>query len=101
MDTLAIRQGDVLFFARSLVWSITMSELATYTEEQLLALSEASRYEMFLTAWERHLNSGLDPSQEEADRIAGIYHVKAKLKPREKPVAIGRVKTQSKFNTGF
>lgn len=26
MGTLAIRQGDVLYFARSLVWKVTMSE---------------------------------------------------------------------------
>lgn len=84
MGTLAIRQGDVLYFARSFAWCITMNEL-TYTTEQLLALSDATRYEMFLTAWERHLKAGLDPSQQEADRIAALFHTTAKVAPRPNP----------------
>ena len=85
MGTSAIRQGNPLYFAQSLVWRITMDEFAAYTAEQLSALSEASRYEMFLTTWERHLKAGLEPSQREAERIAGLYGVKANVAEKVKP----------------
>jgi hypothetical protein len=79
MGTLAIRQGTPLYFARSLVWCVIMSE---YNEDEIKNLPEAVKYERFLTAWERHLKAGLDPSQHEADRIAALYHTTAKVAPK-------------------
>lgn len=77
MGQLSVRQGDSLFFARSLVWKVT----AVSIPENLDHLSEAERYERFLSAWERHLRAGLDPSQAEADRVAAMFNVKANIAP--------------------
>ena len=71
MGTLAIRQGDVLFFARSLVWSITMSE----KHEDIASLPEAIRYERFLATWERHIKAGEPNTRKEKERIAAMYNV--------------------------
>lgn len=56
--------------------------MSEYNEDEIRNLPEAVKYERFLTAWERHLKAGLDPSQHEADRIAALFHTKAKVAPK-------------------
>lgn len=70
MGKLAIRQGDVLFFARSLVW-----KAMAMTHDDILTKPEHVRFEAL---WNTLKATGnFVPSQEEADRIAAMYNVKA------------------------
>lgn len=59
--------------------------MSEHKEDEFFKLPEAVRYERFLTAWERHLKAGLEPSQREADRIAAMYGVKANVAKKEEP----------------
>lgn len=89
MGTLAIRQGDVLFFARSLVWSITsMSNI----EE----LDDIGRIERFQNLWQqREMLLGKKLTQEEVDDLALQCKVKTVQLPRPSsgsPISAGTYK---------
>lgn len=73
MGKLAIRQGDVLFFARSFVWSITKM-----SSDNIKDLPEHVRMGEFYKLWEAHKRAGNFPvTQEEADRLAALCNVTA------------------------
>lgn len=74
MGRSAIRQGDVLYFARSLVWRIT-----AMVSDEIKNLPEAIRFERCLDAWERYLRLGGECTQEEADRIAAMFGTRLKI----------------------
>lgn len=70
MATLAIRQGDVLFFARSLVWSIT--HMGNIDE-----LDDVGRIERFQNLWEQRKRLvGRQLTQAELDELASQCRVK-------------------------
>ncbi|MBK9259817.1 MAG: hypothetical protein IPM54_08265 [Polyangiaceae bacterium] len=68
---LAIRQGDVLFFARSLMWSITQMN-------NIDELDDIGRIERFQNLWEqRKALLGRQVTQEELDDLAAQCKVKS------------------------
>lgn len=80
MGTLAIRQGDVLYFARSLVWSVIVMK-----SEDIKALPDYLRLEWFFKLWDMQKKAGdFVVSQEAADTLAAFCNVTA---PRVKPEA--------------
>lgn len=78
MTTLAIRQGDVLFFARSLVWRQTIMSIE---ENKILEMPEGERYTRFCIAVQEHRKAGFEFSQEQVDVIAALFKVKAPRLP--------------------
>ena len=73
MGTLAIRQGDVLYFARSLVW-----RHAIMSSENIDDMPPHERFEAFMKTWNELKATGdFVASQEEADRIAALYKTTA------------------------
>ncbi len=73
MGSLAIRQGDVLFFARSIVWKTTIM-----VTNDLKNQPEHVRMAEFYKLWDAHKRAGnFDVSQESADRLAALCHVAA------------------------
>ena len=77
MGTLAIREGDVLYFARSLVW-----EIIVMASNDIKDQPEHVRMAEFYKLWEAHKRAGnFEVSQDSADRLAALCHVTApKLK---------------------
>jgi hypothetical protein len=81
MGTLAIRQGDVLYFARSIVWTIT-----TMATDDIANQPEHVRMAEFYKLWEAHKRAGqFEVSQEAADRLAALCHVTAPKLKRATP----------------
>lgn len=73
MGTLAIRQGDFLFFAHSLTWRII-----AMASENLKDQPEYVRFERFLKTWNDLKRTGnFVVSQAEADRVAAMFGVVA------------------------
>jgi hypothetical protein len=73
MGTLAVRQGDPLFFARSLVWSFTM-QISDEIKNQPVHVRMAEFYKL----WKLHRQSGdFKVTQENADLIANLCNVPA------------------------
>jgi hypothetical protein len=74
MGSLAIRQGDVLFFARSLIWRRTIMSIE---ENKVLEMSEGERYIRFCIAVQEHRKAGFEFNQENIDALALLFRVKA------------------------
>lgn len=83
MGTLAIRQGDSLYFARSLVWRLTVSE----QNDTLCDKCKACALDRLLTDLERFRKLDLELTQETIDGLAALRGVHPSPKLR-KPVHI-------------
>ena len=70
MGMLAVRQGDVLFFARSLVWSVMYMD----NIDDLDPIDRIRRFHLTITERERLLNRLV--TQEEMDDLAAQCKVK-------------------------
>lgn len=74
MGTLAIRQDDVLYFARSLVWRHTVMSIK---KDGVLELHEGERYIRFCIAIQEHRKAGFEFTQENVDMMAALFKVTA------------------------
>lgn len=72
MGTSAIRQGNPLHFAQSLVWRMTFMSIE---QDDVLSMPEGERYIRYCIAVREHRAAGLSFGKVDNERIASLFNV--------------------------